>query len=90
MFVRLVLQKIHDGVERADFIFLHIIPVDDVRQVGAAQIKDQQNAEQDAAEPSAFAGKNSREDEDNQNTAAAKIKRNQPTWPMLKLAIAPA
>src|SRR5665213_3132200 len=60
MLVRFVLEQINDGIAR---VFLFVIPMDNPWEIGASQIGDEQDPEQNAAEPRAFAGKNSGENE---------------------------
>src|ERR1022692_3903138 len=57
MFVRFVSQNFLDGVERPDFVFLFVVPMDDVRQVRTTQIQDQKSAQQQSAHFGARTGK---------------------------------
>ena len=43
MLVRFVGQSSLNGIERADFVFLLVIPMDDVGQVCTAQIENQKS-----------------------------------------------
>ena len=70
-------QKSFDGIERADFIFLLVIPIDDIRQIRAAQVNDEKHAEQKSAEPGAFSGKNSGDDQHEKSRRQRK-KQNEP------------
>ena len=84
MFVRFVAQKIDDGIGGfggiigINVVFLLVVPVSDIGQIRPSQIKHEQNAQQDAAEPGAFSGKNSRKHEQAKSDGQREQK-NKPT-----------